>query len=432
MITRIRGEFTRSILPPSPTGNPAVNLLGTSLGKPSIFSMDGSLLARGILLLGASRSGKSFTQEKIIKQIRENMKPHDLLVILDTKGDYARKFYRPDQDCILGTGGPYKPTVRWNIFRDCSFGCTNRQSLEQRIRMIASRIFCKENLETPYFTDAPRRTLEIVLDALLHHPNLLPEGAVLDNAGLLAFIRRGNWSALINQCNSPEEVKAYIGDDPQKRTSTERSVLAELEINISEQLCSSWAGHGEFSILQCEKERRIPTLFLQYDQQDGGSTDQIYQLLIDLLLISFLSEGNKDYKLYLFLDEIHVLGKSPEFLIRTLNYGPGIGLGCICAGAQSLAQLHQLCGKAGAASLLAGLQTRIMFHVEDSISRDFVKDQCGDVQTQIISYSPGISINTRTGDLQPAISDMELTTLSVGEAIIKQPSYPAFFFQFKK
>ena len=81
-------------------------------------------------------------------------------------------------------------------------------------------------------------------------------------------------------------------------------------------------------------------------------------------------------------------------------------------------------------TLLSGLQTRIMFRTEDRTSRDFVREQCGSVRTTQLQYIPGISYNAQDGAYEPAVSDIELSFMEVGQAIVKLPEYPAFFFQF--
>ena len=427
MFIRKKGAFTCTIPAPPLTDDDAVVLHGRCLNHQTQLGLSDSLLARGVLLLGASRSGKSVIQSKMIRQVKERMGPQDVLLVLDTKGEYAAAFYQPG-DFVLGTGGPYAPNANWNLFRDCVSGCQTKRELEQRIGMIANRIFCRENVDVPYFTDAPRRVLEILLDALLRHPECLPAGERLDNHGLLAFLRRGNWDRIFDCCQASQELGSYIGRGT--RTPTEKSVLSELNINLTRQLCGSWGGHGDFSMTAFEAERVGRTLYLQYDLGDGGASDPIYQLLVDLFLTGFMARKNRGGKLYLFLDELHLLGQSPECLSRALNYGPGIGLGTICVGAQSLAQLQCLCGQEGAATLLAGLQTRIMFHTEDWTSTEFVRQQCGKTPTKVVTYIPGIALQEMDGPPEPAVSDTELASLTVGQAVIKEPSYPAFFFQF--
>ena len=119
-------------------------------------------------------------------------------------------------------------------------------------------------------------------------------------------------------------------------------------------------------------------------------------------------------------------------LIRALNYGPGIGLGCVCVGVQSLAQLKTLCVEAGMEALLAGLQTRILFRMEDKTSREFVRAQCGTVRTIHRQFIPGVSYTSSAGQFEDAVTDEELFGMEVGEAVVKIPAHPAFFFRFDK
>lgn len=428
--TRVSGAFTHTVdVPPVPQ-DAAVILQGRCRGRPARLGLNKSLLARGILLLGAARSGKSVTQTKLIRQLQGHMGPQDCMVILDTKGEYASRFYKPG-DWILGRGGANSPNVGWNLLWDCTAGCGTEEDLRQRAAMISACIFAgKENQQTPYFTDAPRRVLEVLLETLIRHPEILPQGECLDNHGLLAFLRRGDWDAFLKNCSAPKEMISYLGSDSTRRSPAERSVLAELQINVSNRLCGNFAGHGAFSMIQFEERRGGQTLFLQYDPRDGGACDPVYGLLLDLLFTSFLTGKHPEGKLYVFLDEFHVLGQAPELFLKTLNYGPGIGLGTVCVAAQSLAQLQQLCGEAGAETMLAGLQNRFLFHVEDTSSRDFVREQCGSVPVQVVSYVPGIAYHISAGALQSAVEDSELIELKTGEAVVKMPSYPAFFFQF--
>ena len=431
MLTQTFGPFTRTISPPTCPPDCPVRLPGFAKGNAAYFGLDDSLLRRSVLLLGAARSGKSYTESKLIAQIKPRLRPQDAMVILDTKGEYQEQFYAPG-DLVVGSGGPSVGTfIGWNLFLDCIKGCQSDEEVIQRIGMMADRIFYKENTQTPYFTDAPRRVFEELVFTLLCHKDLIPAPHVLDNAGLLAFLQRGDWKAFLRCCSAPEEMTAYIGTGSRsQQTPTERSVLAELYINLTNQLHGVWAGHGGFSMMGFEKDRKGQTLFLQYDPKDGGASKQVYRLLLDLLLVGLMDGKNRNGRLYLFLDEIALLGESPEMLIEAINYGPGVGLGGIVVGCQSLAQLYQMCGKDGANTLLAGLQTRIMFHTEDEISRNFVKEQCATAETTTITYIPGISFQPVAGKTENAITDEELNRMGLGDAIIKQPSYPAFTFHF--
>lgn len=424
------GQFTRDVQVPGVPPDSVVQLSGVSChGTAATFGLDDSLLRRSVLLLGASRSGKSYTEGSIIAQIKPKLCPQDAMVILDTKGEYTEQFFAPG-DLILGGGGPaLEKPVGWNLFMDCVSGCSTDAEVRQRISMMAKRIFARENLHTPFFTDAPRRVWEELVFTLLHHRELIPRPHVLDNAGLIAFLQQGDWNKFLENCSARTEMLSYIGENS-TRSTTERSVIAELLINTTGQLHGVWAGHGSFSMLNFEKRRCGKTLFIQYDLRDGGSSDQVYRLLLDLLLIGMMDGKNKNGRLYLFLDEISLLGEIPEMLMKAINYGPGVGLGTVVIGCQSLAQLYEMCGEAGAASLLAGLQTRVMFHCEDEISRKFIREQCGTTQTMTTTYVPGISYQVAPIKTEAAISDDELNAMGLGDAIIKIPSYPAFPFHF--
>ena len=416
-ITPLDGQFTRNVLPPQRRSGELAALPGTAAGGPAAISFDGELLARNVLFLGAAGTGKSTTMIALLRQLRRQLGPEDVLCVFDTKGEFVQRLARPG-DLILGKGA-YPANCGWSLFRDATAGITCRKDLETRLHMIAKRLVPdKPNDSNRFFVLAAREALEGLLDTLLRHPEMLP-GGKLTNGGLLAFLRQGNLDMLLDAARS-EGLERLIGRKG-RRDKTQNSVLLELQTNVRENLIG-FSGEGDFSMLGFEQARGGRVLFLQYDLAAGGAADTCCGLLTDLYLTGFMSGSHRRGRLYLALDEVSLLGReAPENLIRAMNFGRGIGMGAVFLGAQSLAQLEELYGKGQLDALLAGCQTRICFRTEDEASRDFIKKDCGKVLCSTVRYIPGFSMTPGAPELKDAVSDTELTTLPRGCAIVSEP-----------
>ena len=70
------------------------------------------------MLVGGTGCGKSTLFYHLFKQIRQNLSSEDVLIVFDTKGDFYKRFRKPE-DYVIGNSKQYRDESKcWNIFRE--------------------------------------------------------------------------------------------------------------------------------------------------------------------------------------------------------------------------------------------------------------------------------------------------------------------------
>ena len=140
----------------------------------SEFGLRAGDIARGVYLVGASRSGKTTVLCHCLAQLIPRLGPHDGLLVFDPRRDFQRRFCRQG-DFVLDPDPQGSGNAVWSLFADLVAFGTSDYALEQNAARIAARMFSgKENQMNPFFTTAPRRLLENLLlvyaREILAHP----------------------------------------------------------------------------------------------------------------------------------------------------------------------------------------------------------------------------------------------------------------------
>ncbi len=111
----------------------------------SEFGLRAGDIARGVYLVGASRSGKTTVLCHCLAQLIPRLGPHDGLLVFDPRRDFQRRFCRQG-DFVLDPDPQGSGNAVWSLFADLVAFGTSDYALEQNAARIAARMFSgKEN-----------------------------------------------------------------------------------------------------------------------------------------------------------------------------------------------------------------------------------------------------------------------------------------------
>ena len=203
-------------------------------------------------------------------------------------------------------------------------------------------------------------------------------------------------------------------------------VFAELQQTIRNIFIGSFAGNGNFSIRDFVRKKGGKTLFIEYDLTSGSVLTPIYRLLIDLALKEALGRSRGHGNVYIICDEFKLLPYL-QHIEDAVNFGRSLGVKVV-AGLQSISQLYELYGESRGRSIASGFSTFITFHLNDVVSRDYVRDLYGKnlILEQYTQSDNSLVENQRQGY---TVEDWNIQNLKLGEAIIGLPFQKPFRFQ---
>ena len=105
--TILYGNCIEKNQPVSGTGHHKVVLKGKYKGQKSSFTLDEDILSKHMMLVGGTGCGKSTLFYHLFKQIRQNLSSEDVLIVFDTKGDFYKRFRKPE-DYVIGNSKQYR------------------------------------------------------------------------------------------------------------------------------------------------------------------------------------------------------------------------------------------------------------------------------------------------------------------------------------
>lgn len=123
------------------------------------------MLGRHIMLLGGIGTGKTNAFSQIIRQLRDTLRPDEVMIVFDTKGDFYQEFYRPGDIVIsndpTATGSDRKDY--WNIFNEIYGG----EHMMEGIIEISKSLFAEacEKTNQIFFPNAAR---DLFMAAVTH------------------------------------------------------------------------------------------------------------------------------------------------------------------------------------------------------------------------------------------------------------------------
>lgn len=421
---------------PPKIDNPSVVLKGKSHGESLSFGLTETHFSKNILCIGGTGSGKTNAINTIISQLQKKMTQQDVMIIFDTKGDFARTFYNESAgDLILGNSVQYQPiTQKWNIFREILADGWDDKATLANINEIGRALFEKNKSESqPFFANAARGVFGAYLIAMIRGAMSDEElkGAFLNNKALLQYFNKAGkdeYFTLSNAYNDLKAIKMYLGDCENTQAL---GVLAEVLVMVRDTFLGAFGDNGDFSIREFIRNKGGKTLFLEYDLSIGETLAPLYSLLIDLALKEALgrstTEGESG-RVYVMVDELKLLPNLMH-MDDAVNFGRSMGVR-VLAGLQSVSQIYDLYGEYKGKAIITGFSSLFVFRPNDSDTRAFAQDHFGrNYVSEMFMVNQTPVSERRQGSV---VEDWDINHLKVGEAIVGLDSHPPFRFHFDR
>ena len=420
-------------------GKPFISIGGKFKGTSTKLNIDEDILSKHLLMSGGTGSGKSNAFYHIIKQIKRQLSPEDIMIIFDTKGDFLGKFGE-DNDLIIGNSKEYRSkSEKWNIFREILSDGWDRQEIESNIYELSWSIYREaiDKSKDPFFPNAARDLFAGILLCLIEtgekkeefkkknfYNNMLKNS--LDASNVLQI------KSMLEAHPRYASVGSYIGDG---KNGQSLGVYAEMIGTARKIFTGVFADKGSFSIRNFVRNRGGKTLFIEYDLSMGDTLSPMYSLLIDLALKEVLGRNNskKDSisngNVYMIFDEFRLLPYL-QHIDDAVNFGRSLGLK-VLAGIQSVNQMTELYGEYRGKNILAGFSSVFAFRANDADTRKFISNLYG--TNYIVEQKKSLS-NVINEEYKSAyvVEDWDVRNLGLGEAIIGFPFGEPFKFQFDK
>ena len=406
------------------------------------FGMTLGQLSKHLLLLGGIGSGKTNVFNLMLHQLLGSMNQNDVMLIFDTKGDFARKFYNPQNPChiLIGNGRAYRRyTSHWNVFQEILENQVPMADIELSAREIAAQLFRDRGSETqPFFASAATDLVAKVIIDFVRTYYRTRDASRLHNAELVAFFRSAGIKEYSAVLQKPENLdfrsaQMYIGDPDEPMNGQALGVFGEINSMVSDLFTGIFAdgrdGLREVSMRRIVREKGRRVVFIEYDLSLGEVLGPIYRLLIDLALKEALGRATGEREpgsVYLVVDEFKLL---PNLLHidDALNFGRSLGVK-VMAGLQSIQQLYDIYGESRGKSIAAGFMNSFCFQTWDTESRKYISERFGRNYSAVTYRIEGEPIRVQKDGF--AVEDWDILKLGVGEAFVNMVGYEPFIYQF--
>lgn len=258
---------------------------------------------------------------------------------------------------------------------------------------------------------------------------LVRNGVVPNNRDIKEYIDSSSADdlrELLGQHRELASVASYIGS---KSGSQAQGVLSEMYSVVRDVFTGVFADIGDFSMRKFIRQKQGRTAFIEYDLAIGDVLSPIYTLLFDLALKEALGRTATQGNVYLIADELKLL-PNLRHLEDGINFGRSLGVK-ILAGLQSIDQLNaNYENETKARNAVSGFSSVFAFQQNDYNTREYVSQLMGRnmILETFAEANGNIHYEKREGF---TVEDWDLTSLYVGEAVVKLPSTAPFRFKFE-
>ena len=385
------------------------------------------LLSRHMLLLGGIGTGKSNAFNFLIRNVRHSLKENDVLIIFDTKGDYYKEFYR-EGDIVISnddTSRGEQGIDYWNLFKEIEID----DRVEENIIEISNGFFT-EAIRNTTQTFFPNAAKDIFSAILLHLVRSEEHKEFKNNESLKHILDTFSVVSMKKILNSHDDLKAMVSYIDDENSGQTMGVVSELQQVVRQIFVGNFRKKGDISIRDLVRKKGGKVIFIEYDLSIGSMITPVYKLLIDLAIKEALSRTKNEGSVYFMLDEFRLL-PNLEHIDNGVNFGRSLGAKFV-VGIQNIDQISAEYGKDRAGSMLSGFGSKISFRVNDAESREYIKNLFGrniKLQTYLSAVqNRGVTEEIREGYV---VEDKDITSLSVGEAIIGILDTSPFKMKFK-
>ena len=408
-----------------------IRLPGRFKSEKKTFIIDEDVLSKHLMLIGGTGCGKSNVFYHLVSQTKSSLSSNDVMIIFDTKGAYYRLFGKPG-DLVLGNSPQFKDlSVKWNFFREVLSDGWDWARINLNLNELSWALFKEiiEKSKDPFFPTAARDLFSAIVTCLLEEGfvNDQYKKEVFYNSELSRALNESTIAdiiAMLQTFPGQASVLSYLGDGSSAQAL---GVYAEMQSVLRKVFVGVFADKGAFSIRNFVREKGGHTLFIEYDMSIGNTLAPMYSLLFDLALKEALGRSSQTGNLFLFCDEFRLL-PFLQHIDDGVNFGRSLGVKVI-AGLQSINQLTEQYGDARGKNILAGFSSIFAFKANDAYTRDYITNLYGKnlVAEQHKTITNTVQEERREGHV---VEDWDMSSLSVGEAVIGLPFCPPFKYQF--
>lgn len=421
----IYGSLLEYNKPPSDSSVSIMHIPGRFNGEKNSFGITEDILSKHILLVGGTGSGKTNLFYHMVKQLQSRLSSNDVMLIFDSKGDFHKKFFKTG-DVVIGNSAQYRKTSEyWNIYEEVTADGKDFVSVFQNTQEICKSLFSnliEKNSSNPFFPMAACDLLASIIIALIR------SGVAPNNEDLKNYIDSTDIDGIRNLISSYKglaAVASYIGKGSGAQS---QGVLSEMYSVTRDILSGVFAESGDFSMRKFIRNKGGKTAFIEYDLSIGDVLSPVYTLLFDLALKEALGRTASEGNVYLIADELKLL-PNLRHLEDGINFGRSLGVK-ILAGLQSIDQLNaNYDNETKAKNAVSGFSSVFAFLQNDYSTREYVSQLMGKnlIMETFTEANGTVHYEKREGFVA---EDWDLTSLSVGEAIVKMPGNQPFKYKF--
>lgn len=399
----------------------------TLLTENGRFVINADDLSTGTMVIGATGCGKTTFFKKMLDSLLAGISPKDIFIIFDSKGDYKKRYYDPNNPnhIIISVSDKDKAVARsWNIFGELldgnnMFG-TNTEIIAGEIAKAMFKGI--ESDSQPFFHLAAEDIFAKLLTSFVLDAYRTKDYSALNNEQL--------YNAMANASNQLEMIEKICKYDNYKYISTyvgngtsnqALGVFAYLSSMLSQNFISTFRHKqpaGDFSMRRLVREKGGKVVFLEYDINYSEALSSVYSLFYDLAIKEALSGAEDGSNTYFICDELNLIPYVSR-LEQLLNFGRSKGCKTM-VGLQSVSQLKKNYEDDEADSILAGFLTAICFRSVDTATRKYIKERFGET---FESYHYAGSNISREGY---TVTDSEIINLQIGEIFVDMKNTPPF------
>jgi hypothetical protein len=388
-------------------------------------------LAQHIEIVGAIGTGKTNLFYQFIKAISDSMlvrqyRKDDVIVIFDPKGDFRRRFFRPEVDLVISPNG--NKEWRWDLMSELRPVAGAAAGVDRRVLNALGHILfdrLAERSSQPFFAKAARR----VFCGVLEH---LAREAGVSNARVIRFWNSASQDEIRQLLSSDPYTRGLVNYIPANVEGQAIGVLAEIHGVVNDLFQGGFAEPGGISIRAAIRERRGRRIFLDFPVSDAETMTDSFRVLVALAIREALLMGEENEfrshgLVWFVIDEFrrlpHILQFEPG-----MNFGRGAGLRFIL-GMQTQEQLKKDY-EAEASSILAGANSMFSFWVSDPETRRAIRDRGGKKLLRTAVENVGLGDPIQDLQEQDIVRDEHILALEPGQAIVCLPRQAPFKLKF--
>ncbi|MBQ8078968.1 MAG: type IV secretion system DNA-binding domain-containing protein, partial [Oscillospiraceae bacterium] len=278
----------------------------------------------------------------------------------------------------------------------------------------------------PFFAYAAQLLFRCILVYFIRRAMEQGSDAGLNNRALHEFLMKLNPEKLRNMIDSYEDFGFARTFLPDRELTTDETlgILSELVVMDGRTFVKNFAEKGSFSPVDFIR-RGSGVLILVCDQSEASVASPVFRYMMDMMYMALGAQDTKTGRVTFVQDEfatIPRLEKQPMAL-SLLKYRSAF----IC-GFQDYSQLLSVYGRADAETIAGMYQSIIMMRCSGE-SVTYVQQRFGTAEV-ITEY---VMPNGTTGqkiEVRPAIEQHEVNAMRIGDAFVKLPNDPPFYFHF--